>query len=65
MKNNDILRRLRYAFDFGDDKMMKIFSMGGFEVNRADLSDYLKKKKMKSISRSTTGFLLTILTDLS
>ena len=45
MKNNDILRRLRYAFDFGDDKMMKIFALGGLEVNRADLSDYLKKEE--------------------
>jgi uncharacterized protein YehS (DUF1456 family) len=45
MKNNDILRRLRYAFDFGDDKMMKIFKLGGLEVSRSQLSDYLKKEE--------------------
>jgi uncharacterized protein YehS (DUF1456 family) len=45
MKNNDILRRLRYAFNFGDDKMMELFAKGGLVVTRADLSDYLKKEE--------------------
>ena len=45
MKNNDILRRLRYAFNFGDDKMMELFTKGGLVVSRADLSDYLKKEE--------------------
>ena len=43
MTNNDILRRLRYAFDFGDDKMVNLFAQGGREVDRAELSDWLKK----------------------
>jgi uncharacterized protein YehS (DUF1456 family) len=43
MKNNDILRRLRYAFDFGDDKMIELFAKGGMVVTRAVVSDYLKK----------------------
>jgi uncharacterized protein YehS (DUF1456 family) len=43
MNNNDVLRRLRYIFDLGDDKMMRIFSLGGASVSRADLSDLLKK----------------------
>ena len=34
MTNNDILRRLRYAFDFGDDKMVNLFAQGGREVDR-------------------------------
>jgi uncharacterized protein YehS (DUF1456 family) len=43
MTNNDVLRRLRYAFDFGDDKMIAIFGLGGLDVTRAEVSDWLKK----------------------
>ncbi len=40
---NDILRRLRYIVDFGDAKMMETFALGGEEVSREDLSNWLKK----------------------
>lgn len=43
MTNNDILRRLRFAFDIKDSKMMEIFTLGGLEVTRAEVSDFLKK----------------------
>ena len=43
MTNNQILRRLRYAFDFNDTSMMRIFAHGGLEVTRAQVSDWLKK----------------------
>lgn len=43
MNNNDILRRLRYAFDYGDDSMIKMFSLGGITTDRATISDWLKK----------------------
>lgn len=43
MTNNDILRRIRYAFDFGDDKMITLFALGEREVTRAQVSDWLKK----------------------
>lgn len=41
--NNDILRRLRYTFDFSDNKMLEIFAHGGATVTRAALNDWLKK----------------------
>ncbi len=44
MKNNDILRRLRYAFDFTDSKMISLFRLGGEEVTREEVSDWLKKE---------------------
>lgn len=44
MKNNDILRRLRYAFDFTDSKMMSLFTLGGEEATREQISDWLKKE---------------------
>lgn len=43
MKNNDILRRLRYAFDLSDDKMIELFELGGQPATRAEISDWLKK----------------------
>ncbi len=43
MNNNDIIRRLRYTFDYNDTKMMELFSSPGDEVTRAQISDWLKK----------------------
>lgn len=43
MTNNQILRRLRYAFDFNDSAMMKMFAHVGVDVSRAEVSDWLKK----------------------
>lgn len=44
MTNNDILRRLRYSFDFNDDKMIELFALGELTANRAQISDWLKKE---------------------
>ena len=44
MNYNDILRRVRYTFDFNDDRMIKLFALGGHEVTRAQISDWLKKE---------------------
>lgn len=43
MTNNDILRRLRFAFDFNDSKMMAIFAAADYEATREEISDWLKK----------------------
>lgn len=43
MNNNDILRSLRYTFDFGDDRMIKLFELGGKTVTRAEVSNWLKR----------------------
>jgi len=42
MNNNDILRRLRFTFDISDNKMIDLFASGGKEVNRAEISDWMK-----------------------
>jgi uncharacterized protein YehS (DUF1456 family) len=44
MNNNDILRRIRYTFDFSDSKMIEIFDRAGHQVTRAQVSDWLKKE---------------------
>ncbi len=43
MNNNDIIRSLRYTFDINDDTMIKIFALADLEVNRAEVSDWLKR----------------------
>ena len=43
MTNNDLLRRLRYTFDFNDSKMVAVFGMADHKVTREQISDWLKK----------------------
>lgn len=43
MQNNDVIRSLRYTFDFGDDQMIKIFGLAELEVTRTEVSDWLKR----------------------
>ena len=43
MTNNDILRRIRYIFDFNDSKMIAIFGLADHKVTRGQISDWLKK----------------------
>jgi uncharacterized protein YehS (DUF1456 family) len=45
MTNNDILRRIRYIFDFNDEKMIAIFSLADCPVTREQISDWLKKEE--------------------
>jgi uncharacterized protein YehS (DUF1456 family) len=43
MTNNDVLRKVRFIFDFNDEKMIKLFALGGLEVSRSEVSDWLKQ----------------------
>lgn len=43
MDNNDIIRRIRYSFDFNDTKMIEVFALGDSKVTRAQISSWLKK----------------------
>jgi uncharacterized protein YehS (DUF1456 family) len=45
MTNNDIMRRIRYIFDFSDPKMIEIFALAGHKVTRSQISDWLKKEE--------------------
>ncbi|MFT4566827.1 MAG: hypothetical protein ACI9FN_001788 [Saprospiraceae bacterium] len=42
MNNNDILRRLRYVFDWNDDQVINLFLQADHTVSRAQISDWLK-----------------------
>lgn len=66
MNNNDILRRIRYTFDFSDSIMIKIFGNAGLVVTRAEISDWLKKEDDpeyaeiydKELAVFLTGFII-------
>lgn len=59
MTNNDILRRIRYIFDFNDDKMIALFASADCKVSRAEISDWMKSdddpdfNKFKDIQLAT------------
>lgn len=44
MTNNDILRRLRYLFDFSDINIISIFRLANYDVKKAEVSEWLRKK---------------------
>lgn len=64
MKNNDILRRLRYTFDFNDPKMLALFASGGAEITRAEMSNYLKKEEDEDFKSLHDKMLATFLNGL-
>lgn len=45
MTNNDILRRIRYLFAFSDLKMIALFKLANYDVEKANVIDWLKKEE--------------------
>lgn len=43
MSNNDILRTIRYTFDFKDPEMVEIFGLIEREVSRSEVANWLKR----------------------
>lgn len=43
MTNNDIIRRIRYIFDFNNGQMVKLFAQADVEVTQEQVSAWLKK----------------------
>ncbi len=44
MKNNDVLRRLRYALDISDVKLLEIFQKSDFKTDTVQVKNMLKKE---------------------
>ncbi|WP_299018162.1 DUF1456 family protein [uncultured Photobacterium sp.] len=64
MLNNDILRRLRYTFDFSDSTMINIFAAAEHEVTREQISDWLKKEEEPAFEKCTDRELAIFLNGL-
>jgi len=61
MENNDILRRLRYTFDWSDDKVIQLFALADLEVTRAQISNWLKKEFDEEFEKINDKRLATFL----
>lgn len=44
INNNDILRRVRYIFDFSDLQMLAIFKLGGYGLSKAELMTWMARE---------------------
>jgi len=44
MTNNDILRRIRYLFNFSDFQMISLFKTANHNVQKSDVCNWLKKE---------------------
>ncbi len=61
MNNNDIIRRVRYTFDLNDDTMIKIFGLAGYETDRTQISNWLKKDDDEDFQPIYDQYLSTFL----
>lgn len=44
MTNNDVLRRVRYLFNFTTPETIALFKLADYDVDKAELSNWLKKE---------------------
>ena len=64
MLNNDIVRRIRYTFDYNDAAMISIFAAADHEVTREQVSDWLKKDDDAAFKKCTDRELAVFLNGL-
>ncbi|MCP4298340.1 MAG: DUF1456 family protein [Proteobacteria bacterium] len=64
MTTNDVLRRIRYIFDFNDKKMIEIFALENSKVTREQVSDWLKKDEDPAYQRCSDRQLANFLNGL-
>jgi len=64
MTNNDLLRRIRYTFDYDDAKMIAIFALANLEVKRGHLLAWLKKEEDPAYQECNDRMLATFLNGL-
>lgn len=64
MTNNDILRRVRYIFNFNDKKMIAMFSHADCEVTREQVSAWLKKDDDPDYKSCSDTLMATFLNGL-
>lgn len=67
MTNNDVLRRLRYTFDFSDQKMVDLFALGGVDADILGVLAWMKKDTEPAFlaltRRQLSAFLDGLITD--
>ncbi len=61
MNNNDVLRRIRYIFDYSDQDMIDLFKLADCDVERTEVCDWLKKEDDEELVEMTDKELATFL----
>ncbi|MGM0508328.1 MAG: DUF1456 family protein [Fusobacteriota bacterium] len=61
MDYNDVLRRLRYALDLSDKKMLEIFKKGDHKIKLREVVNLLKKEDAPGYSECTSDILTAFL----
>lgn len=61
MNNNAILRKVRYTFDYNDDKIVSIFKLADVEVERSQVTKWLKKDDHEEFENLNDKQLATFL----
>jgi uncharacterized protein YehS (DUF1456 family) len=64
VNNSDILRRIRYTFDFDDTQMMALVELGGGRATREQISAWLKRDDDPALVECTDTQLAIILNGL-
>jgi uncharacterized protein YehS (DUF1456 family) len=64
MTNNDVLRRIRYVFDFNVAKMIEIFALADLEVRRGHIIAWLVKDDDPTFEECKDHMLATFLNGL-
>jgi uncharacterized protein YehS (DUF1456 family) len=64
MTNNDVLRRLRYTFDFSEHQMVAIFALADTEVKPAQITQWLKQDDDPDYVNCSDVMLATFLNGL-
>ena len=53
MLTNDVLRRIRYVFNYNDQKMSDIFKLGDLKVSNEQIGHWLKKDEDPDFKKMT------------
>lgn len=64
MNNHDILRRIRYVFDFSDTKLISLFQLGGQSVTQDQVSEWLNAKDEADLDLCSDTYLAAFLNGL-
>jgi uncharacterized protein YehS (DUF1456 family) len=64
MTNNEILRRIRYLFEFSDPKMIALFKLANHDVENEELRGWLKKEDDPNLVEMTDRNLAIFLNGL-
>jgi uncharacterized protein YehS (DUF1456 family) len=64
MTNNDILRRIRYLFNYNDLQMVDIFELADVKVSESEVRNWLKKEDDPDLIDLTDKELATFLNGL-